>query len=61
MRISRTDAGNWLVSWYPDQGEPDYPGFTLDSSTRPDIPVEGGVEGILSWVKQQAWTRRRSI
>ena len=56
--VRETAPGRWRVSWYPNPGEPDFPGFTLDSETTA-FPVDGGAAAILAWAKEQPWARRR--
>jgi hypothetical protein len=46
---------DWLVSWYPNEGDPNYPGFTISLA-------EKGVAGdspqqAVEWAKSQEWTR----
>jgi hypothetical protein len=43
---------NWLLSWAPDQGEPDWPGHTYvpDAPDAPtDYPDASDVDALLAW------------
>jgi hypothetical protein len=54
--IQKRSPTMWTVSFYPPEGHPDYPGFTIDSAHN-DVPSGPDEATVLAWVEQQAWTK----
>jgi hypothetical protein len=46
---------DWLVSWYPNEGDPNYPGFTILLSEK-GVQAASPREAV-EWAKSQEWTR----
>lgn len=51
VAVARAPTGEWLLSWEPDEGHPDYPGRTLSpkddeypDGVDPDELLRWGVE-----------------
>jgi hypothetical protein len=48
VTVSKDDAGEWGVSWEPDQGHADWPGHTVSPGDA-DYPGVDGPEALLRW------------
>src|SRR6266545_1913754 len=49
-------GGDWLMSWYPHQGDPNYPGFSLVLSER-GVTIDGGPTEVVAWAATQDWAQ----
>jgi hypothetical protein len=54
--ITKIEPGRWVVTWLPHRkDDPNYPGFTLDSTQIPRDALKDEEEGILGWALTQGW------
>lgn len=49
VTVSKDDAGEWRVSWEPDQGHPDWPGNTVSPSDAEYPDEVDSPEALLRW------------